>query len=104
MNKKFVADIQAKLNVYPDDTESGPYQVGMAIIEALKATNGDTTPEKFRQALLSVNFTGPEGPEKFDPQTGISIKTLYICKIAKSGNNYTWQDVFSYNDVPPNGL
>jgi branched-chain amino acid transport system substrate-binding protein len=103
-NKKFVAEVQSKMNIYPDDTESGPYQVGMAVIEALKATSGDTTPERLRQAFLNVNFVGPEGPTKFDPQTGISIKTLYICKIVKQGNHYTWQDVFTYPDVPPTGL
>ncbi len=104
VNKKFVADIQSKLNIFPDDTESGPYQVAMAIIEALKATHGDTAPDQLRRALLNVNFTGPEGPMKFDAQTGISIKTVYICRVAKQGNHYTWQDVFSYTDVPPTGL
>jgi branched-chain amino acid transport system substrate-binding protein len=71
VNRKFIADIQARLNIFPDDTESGPYQVAMAIIEALKATDGDTAPDKLRQALLNVNFTGPEGPMKFDAKTGI---------------------------------
>jgi branched-chain amino acid transport system substrate-binding protein len=104
VNKKFVADVQAKLNIFPDDTESGPYQVALAIIEALKATHHDAAPGRIRQALLNINLTGPEGPMRFDPQTGISIKSVYICKVAKQGNHYTWQDVFSYPNVMPTGL
>jgi branched-chain amino acid transport system substrate-binding protein len=101
-NKQFVADIQAKFGILPDDTQSGPYQGAMAIIQALKATNGDTTPEKLRQALLSVKFDGPEGPVKFD-STGVSIKTVYICKVNKSGSDFSWQPIFSYKDVPAAG-
>ncbi len=104
-NKKFVADYQAKFNgTLPDDTETGPYQGAMIIIAALKATNGDITSEKLRQALLAVNFDGPEGPVKFDADTSASIKTIYICKVVKQGGIYTWQPVTSYKDVPPGGL
>ncbi len=104
-NKKWVSDFQAKFNgIIPDDTSSGPYQGAMAIIRALQATNGDTTPDKLRQAILAQTFEGPEGSVKFDPQTGCSIKTMYICKISKQGNDFGWQPVFSYKDVPPNGF
>ncbi len=104
-NKKFVADYQAKFNgALPDDVETGPYQGAMEIIAALKATNGDTSPEKFRQAMLALSLDGPEGPIKFDPQTGSAIKTIYICKVAKQGNVYIWQPIDSYKDVMPTGL
>jgi branched-chain amino acid transport system substrate-binding protein len=104
VNKKFVPLIQSKMNLVPDDTESALYQTGMAIIEALKATGGDTTPAKLRQALLSLDFEGPQGRMKFDPQTAVAIKTTYICKVMKQGNDYLWQSVFTYNDVPAKGF
>jgi branched-chain amino acid transport system substrate-binding protein len=103
-NKKWVADFQAKFGTLPDDTSSGPYQGAMAIIRALEATGGDNTPEKLRQALLAVNFDGPEGPVKFDAETGASIKTIYVCKVAKQGNDYVWRPIFSYKDVGPLGF
>ncbi len=43
-NPQFVSDMQAMFNQIPDDTEAGPYEGGVAIIKALQATNGDTTP------------------------------------------------------------
>lgn len=104
VNKQFVPAIKALINEFPDDSSSGPYMGALAIIEALKATGGDTTPEKLRQALLAVNIEGPEGPQKFDPKTGAAIKTIYICKVVKQGNDYLWQSVYSYKDVPPGGF
>src|SRR3972149_7377915 len=68
VSKKFVAAYTEAIGVPTDDSDSGPYLGGMAIIKALQATNGDTNPEKLRQALLSVDFEGPEGPMKFDKQ------------------------------------
>jgi branched-chain amino acid transport system substrate-binding protein len=103
-NKQWTADFKAKFGNLPEDTDSGPYQGAMVIMEALKATNGDTNPEKLRQALIAVNFQGPEGPVKFDQQTGASIKTIYIAKVVKQGNDFTWQPVFSYPDVSPMGF
>lgn len=105
ISQKFVSDFQAKYGTVPSNADfSGPYQGALTIIHALQATNGDTTPDKLRQAILSVNFEGPEGPQKFDQQTMAPVRTIYICKIAKQGNAYVWQPVFSYKAVPPGGL
>ncbi len=85
-NKRFVDAIQGKMKLVPDDTQSAAYQAGMIIIEALKNTKGDTTPAKLRRAMLATKLDGPQGVMQFDPQTGVSIKTTYICKIAKSAD------------------
>ncbi|MCL5734108.1 MAG: penicillin-binding protein activator [Actinobacteria bacterium] len=104
VNTKFVADFKAKFNVLPEDMDSGPYVGAQIIMHALEATNGDTTPAKLRDALVAVNFEGPEGPIKFDPQTRAAIKTVYIAKVAKQDGAFVWQPVFTYPDVPPAGL
>jgi branched-chain amino acid transport system substrate-binding protein len=103
VSKQFVSAYTAAIGMPTDDSDSSPYQGGLAIIKALQATNGDTTPDKLRQALLSVNFEGPEGPVKFDPQAMAPIKTLYIAKVAKRGNAFVLEPVFTYKDVPPAG-
>jgi branched-chain amino acid transport system substrate-binding protein len=104
VNKTFVADFQAKFGTLPEDTDSGPYVGAQIILRALTATNGDTTPETLREALISVNFDGPEGPIKFDKQTRAAIKTVYIAKIAKQGDAFVWDPIFTYPDVAPAGL
>ncbi len=104
VNKKFVAAWQAKYNEIPgDDSITAPYQGGLAIIEALKATNGDTTPEKLRQALLNVNFESPQGPVKIDPKVQAGIQNIYICKMDKQANGYVYVPVYTFKDVPTQG-
>ena len=103
VSKQFVSAYTAAVGMPTDDSDSSPYQGGVAIIKALQATHGDTTPDKLRQALLSVNFEGPEGPVKFDPQTMAPIKTVYIARIAKRGDAFVLDPVFTYRDVPSVG-
>jgi branched-chain amino acid transport system substrate-binding protein len=103
-NKEFVVNFKNKYNFTPEDTESGPYQGALIAMAALKATNGDTTPEKLREAILNVQIEGPEGPIRIDKDKKSVIKNIYICKVDKSGNEYIWVPVYTYKDVPPLGF
>jgi branched-chain amino acid transport system substrate-binding protein len=102
-NKQWVADFRAKFGFTPEDTSAGAYQGALCIIEALKATGGDTSPEKLRQALLAVNFESQFGQVTFDPETGVRHMDMHISKIVKQGNEYLWQPIYTYKDVPPLG-
>jgi branched-chain amino acid transport system substrate-binding protein len=104
VNKKFVAAFQKKFKSLPEDTDSGPYVGAQIILHALRATKGDTTPAKLRDAIVAVNFAGPEGPIKFDKATRSAIKTVYISKVAKQGKAFVWKPVFTYKNVPAAGL
>ena len=103
VNKAFVADFKAKFHFTPEDTSAGVYQGAMCIIEALKATGGDTSPEKLRQALLSLDFVSPFGRVTFDQNTGVRHMDMHISKIVKQGKEFVWQPIFTYKDVPPLG-
>ncbi len=103
-NKKWVADYQAKFGGLPAGPDAGPYQGAMLVINALKSTNGDTTPDKLRQALLAQTFEGPEGPTKFDQQTGCALVNVYICKIDKQGNDFFYSPLYTFKEVPPLGF
>ena len=102
-NKQWVADFKAKFHFTPEDTSAGAYQGAMCVIEALKATGGDTSPEKLRQALLSVDFESPFGRVTFDRNTGVRHIDMHISKIIKQGKEYLWQPVYTFKDVPPLG-
>ena len=104
VNQQFVADFQAKFGGLPEDMDSGPYVGAQIIMHALEATDGDTTPATLRDALVAVSFDGPEGPIKFDTATRAAIKTVYIAKVAKQGDVFVWDPIFTYEDVPPAGL
>jgi branched-chain amino acid transport system substrate-binding protein len=102
-NKKWVADFKAKFGFTPEDTSAGAYQGAMCVINALEATKGDTSPEKLRQALLSVKFDSPFGLVTFNKETGVRHMDMHISKIIKQGNEYLWQPIFTYKDVPALG-
>lgn len=102
-NKQFLPVMQAEVGFIPDDSEAGPYQAAIVVMEALKATGGDTTPDKLRQALFTVTPEGPMGPYKFDQKAMSSYMNIYVCKIAKQGKDYVWQPVETYKNVAPTG-
>jgi len=103
-NETFVADFRAKFGSYPEDTDSGPYNGASIIINALEATGGDTTPETLLDALVAVDFPGPEGQIKFDPATRSAIKSVYIAEVIKEGDEFIWNPIYTYEDVPATGL
>lgn len=104
INRDFVAAVQANMDMVPDDSTSGPYTVALVIIEALKATDGDTTPEVFMDALLNVSLEGPGGMVSFDPLTKAIVWNIYICEVVKNDAGYQLGDVFTYESVGSNGL
>ncbi len=103
-NKKFLDAFRKRFNYTPDDSETGPYQGALIAMAALKATNGDTTPAKLREAILNVQIEGPEGPFHFDKEKMSSIKTIYICKVDKLGKEFALAPVATYSNVPPLGF
>ncbi len=103
-NKKFVATWMEKFGELPEDTDSGPYTGALVALEALRATGGDTSPEKLREALLNVSIDSPEGPIYFDKETRAAFKTYYICQVAKRDGQFVWVPVKSYPDLPAFGF
>jgi len=103
-NKKYVELFQQKYGYLPDDTDTTPYDGGLIILEALKATGGDTTPEKLREAILKVDFMGTQGRIHFDHETQCRIRNVYVCKVDKVEGKYAWVPIHTFKDVPPFGF
>jgi len=104
VNKAFVKAFRDKYGETPEDTDTGPYQGSQVILAALKATGGDTTPDKLRDALLNVKIVGPEGEQQFDPRTMAAIKDIYIVTVEKTGKEFFWKEVHKYAKVPALGF
>ena len=103
-SKRFVEAFNKKHGYAPGDPESGVYVGVQVALEALKATGGDTTPERLRQAIMALDFEAPEGPVHLDPETRFSIKNIYIIEVDKRGEEYVWVPVYTCKDVPPRGF
>ena len=104
-NKKFVAAYEKKYKNLPDNAESHTYNAGLVIIEALKATKGDTDPQKLMDAMVATKILTTEGPVVFDKNMKSAIKDVAISKLIKHGKGYVFSaPIFVYKDVPPAGL
>ena len=102
--KKFDDAWVKKFGDHPDDVQATPYITTETMIRALRATNGDTTPDKLRQAILALDFESCEGRISFDAKTRCAIRDTFVCKIDKVGKLYTAVPEFTYKQVPPGGL
>ena len=103
--QEFVSAYTSAVGMPTDDSDSSPYQGGMAIIKALQATNGDTSPDKLRQALLSVDFEGPEGPVKFDQADhGSRSKWSISPKWSNGATAFVLEPVFTYRGCSACGI
>jgi branched-chain amino acid transport system substrate-binding protein len=80
-SRKFAADYHKKFGAYPDVFSDYGFVAAVAIAEALKATDGDTSnKDKLAEAMVKVKFNAPRGPFSFDPVTHNPINNVYICK------------------------
>ncbi len=101
LNKRVVADYMRKFGRRPTDSGiMGGYINSQVVLEGLKATKGDTDPDKMKEAILKLNIETPAGPIRFTPER-LGIINIYICKIAKEGSNYFWQVVQTYKETMP---
>ncbi len=104
ISKRFGDAFKQKYGFTPVDDEAAAY-VGMHVaLEMLKATGGDTSPEKLREALLALKWESAEGPSRIDPATRCAIRDVYIVKLDKIGKEYVHTPVYTYKDVPPGGF
>jgi hypothetical protein len=68
------------------------------LLEALKATNGDTTPEVLNQALRKLKLSLPAGMTSFSEE-GIAIGDLNIVRVEKMEGMVGWKPIRKFNQV-----
>ncbi len=101
--KKFNEAWQRKTSNLPEELHATGYITAETVLRALKATSGDTTPEKVKQALLALDFPSCQGRISFDTKTKFAIRDAYVCKISKVDNKFVAIPVEAYKQVPPSG-
>jgi ABC-type branched-subunit amino acid transport system substrate-binding protein len=101
VNKKFADDYFKKWKVYPVTDAWGGYTAVTLFLEAVKATNGDTSPAAIKEAMQKITIDTPSGKYKMSAESNGFIGTgdLHIVKSVKIGDRYTWQPVYAYSQV-----
>jgi len=81
-NKKFVASFRAKTGNDPDAYDLTAYETWMLAISAFEKTNGDTDPEKLRQAIRGMELTTPAGHVRISEE-GFPFRKSYTFGLAQ---------------------
>lgn len=95
LNRQFVTAFENKYGAKPTCFEASAYVATGVFLEAVKATKGDTTPEKIVEALKKVSMDTICGPLHFENRSG--VVPTYIVKAAKLAEGvYCWEVIDSY--------
>ncbi|HEY8605740.1 MAG TPA: substrate-binding domain-containing protein [Noviherbaspirillum sp.] len=80
-NDWLVAEHQKRHNGPPDFFTAGGMSAGMALVEALRKTNGDTNSEKLISTMEGMSFETPKGTMTFRKEDHQAMQSMYHFKI-----------------------
>lgn len=81
VNEWLVANHYKKYQTPPDFFTAGGMSAGIAIVEALKKTNGDTNTNKLIKTMEGMRFQTPKGEMTFRPEDHQAMQSMYHFKI-----------------------
>jgi branched-chain amino acid transport system substrate-binding protein len=86
-NKRFVREFKEKFKRTPDGFAVQGHDTAQAILQALKATGGDTQDkDRVIEALRRAEFESPRGRFRFDPKTQNVIQPfIYVREVREVG-------------------
>ncbi|MCU0485268.1 MAG: substrate-binding domain-containing protein [Anaerolineales bacterium] len=75
------AEDKARYMVMPDLFDADGMNAAIMLVEALKATNGDTTAAALIAVMEGMTFEGPKGTIYIRPEDHVAIQDMYILKL-----------------------
>jgi branched-chain amino acid transport system substrate-binding protein len=89
VNEWLVAEHYKKFKTPPDFFTAGGMSAGIAVVEALKKTGGNTATEKLISAMEGMAFETPKGKMVFRKQDHQAMQSMYHFKI-KADPAFAW--------------
>jgi branched-chain amino acid transport system substrate-binding protein len=89
INKWLVAEHEKRFKAPPDFFTAGGMAAGLAIVDALKKTNGSTDTEKLIATMEGMAFETPKGKMIFRKEDHQALQSMYHFKI-KVDPNVAW--------------
>ncbi|TFZ04701.1 substrate-binding domain-containing protein [Ramlibacter rhizophilus] len=81
-NDWLVKEHQSRFSSPPDFFTAGGFSAAMAIVSALKKTNGDTGTNKLISAMEGMTFDTPKGPMTFRKEAHQAMQSMYHFKVS----------------------
>jgi branched-chain amino acid transport system substrate-binding protein len=89
INEALVASHYKQFKAPPDFFTAGGFSAAMAVVTALKKTNGDTNAEKLISAMEGMSFDTPKGKMTFRKEDHQAMQSMYHFKI-KADPAFAW--------------
>ncbi len=89
INQWLVTEHQKRFNSPPDFFTAGGMSAAIAVVDALKKTNGDTDTEKLISTMEGMSFETPKGKMTFRKEDHQAMQSMYHFKI-KVDPNVAW--------------
>jgi branched-chain amino acid transport system substrate-binding protein len=84
MNKWLVDEHKKRFNnEVPDLFTPGGMSAAVAAVEALKKTNGDSSPDKLIPAMEGMSFDTPKGKMTFRKEDHQALQSMYAIRLEK---------------------
>ncbi|MCY1364687.1 Periplasmic binding protein [compost metagenome] len=80
-NEWLVSNHYSKFKAPPDFFTAGGMTAGIALVEALKKTSGDTGTDKLIMAMEGMSFETPKGKMTFRKEDHQAMQSMYHFKI-----------------------
>jgi branched-chain amino acid transport system substrate-binding protein len=89
VNEWLVANHYSQFKSPPDFFTAGGMSAAIAVVEALKKTNGDTATDKLIKAMEGMSFETPKGRMTFRKEDHQAMQSMYHFKI-KADPAFAW--------------
>jgi branched-chain amino acid transport system substrate-binding protein len=89
VNEAMVAQHYKQFKTPPDFFTAGGFSAAMAVVTALKKTNGDTSTNKLIETMEGMSFDTPKGKMTFRKEDHQALQSMYHFKI-KSDPAFAW--------------
>uniref|UniRef100_A0A7C1G659 ABC transporter substrate-binding protein n=1 Tax=Thermomicrobium roseum TaxID=500 RepID=A0A7C1G659_THERO len=98
--QNFVSSFRQRYGVFPGVTAYNGYIFARALEEALSKLPGNFSREAFLAALGSLDFEGPTGRYRIDPETQGPVLTVFIRRVDRMQQEFGNVVIASFPDVP----
>jgi branched-chain amino acid transport system substrate-binding protein len=103
-NLWLVTNHYLKFKSPPDFFTAGGFSAAMAIVTALKKTNGDTNTEKLISAMEGMSFDTPKGTMTFRKEDHQAMQSMYHFRVAPGARPGAMPDLHLVKEIKPSEM
>ena len=103
-NEWLVANHYTRFKSPPDFFTAGGFSAAMAVVTALKKTNGDTNTNKLIATMEGMKFDTPKGPMTFRKEDHQAMQSMYHFRVSPSAKVGAQADLQLVKEILPSEM